>query len=271
MKRLEDLPEPVELHRAFAGNHPLDWGDRTPTKAGLLADFGELASRRALESLAAIGWRDAAAISDLQAVVAPDLELYQPDRRVKSPQSLARKIKKYTGKRQQVPVIEDVQRYTVLTSVHGRLPEVTRRSADNLRDLGWQLTAVRNSYVDGSRYKGIHLNTLDPRGQRIEIQVQSRAAIAVKDATTRPYELARDDELPRVVREQARLECIRLTACLPNPVGLDQLSSLIDFPVSVQGYGLDRGQPKARGRRTTGLDRRADTGRDRPIERGREL
>jgi hypothetical protein len=163
-----------------------------------------------------------------------------------------------------------VQRYTVLTSVHDHLLQVTRRSGNDLRELGWQLTAVRNSYVDGSRYKGIHLNTRDPRGQRIEIQVQSTAAIAVKEATTGPYELARNEKLPRAVREQARRECIRLADSLPSPLGLEQLTELAGCPVRVEGYGLARGQTTGRGRRATGEDRRFEAGQQRSMKRGRE-
>jgi hypothetical protein len=98
---MEHLPEPVDLHRLFNEMHPLNWGDPIPTKAELVEEFGELATGHALENLAAIGWRDAAATTDVQALVTPDCELYQPDKRIKSPQSLARKIKSYTGRRQQ--------------------------------------------------------------------------------------------------------------------------------------------------------------------------
>lgn len=270
MRGLDDLPEPAALYQVFAAHYPLDWGEPLPTKAELAAKFGGLATRRALELLSAIDWRDAAATADLLALVPPGAGLYQLEKRIKSPESLARKIKDSTGKRQRPPVIEDVQRYTLLTTVHDRLAELTKRSANDLHEHGWRLTGVRNSYVDGSRYKGIHLNSVDPRGRRIEIQVQSTAAVAVKEATTKPYEIARNADLPRGVREEARLECIRLSNSLPNPVGLDRLTELLGIPVQRKGYGHGQVDGRRDGKKTPGVSGRP-SGYQSPLRRGLEL
>ncbi|MGW1343670.1 hypothetical protein ACWCOV_21660 [Kribbella sp. NPDC002412] len=237
---LHHLPEPTDLHARFSRNHRLSWGEPLPSKAEIAAESGVLATREALTRLQAISWEDEAATGDLLALTRPGVELYQLDKRVKSPQSLARKIKKHTGKRQRSPAIEDVQRYTVMTPVHDRLAELARRAAAGLQDLGWQLAAVRNSYVEGSRYKGVHLDTVDRRGRRIEVQLHSSASIWVKEATTAPYVIERDANRPRAEPELARAECIRLSAGLPMPRGLDDLTELGGCPVTVRGYGLGR-------------------------------
>jgi hypothetical protein len=99
---------------------------------------------------------------------------------------------------------------------------------------------VRNSYVDGSRYKGLHLDWRNPAGLRIEIQVHSPSSVAIKEATTRLYEVERDRSLPRPDRDAARAECVRLSATLEQPPGLDRLTSLGGCEVYVRGYGLGR-------------------------------
>ncbi|MFI5735253.1 hypothetical protein ACIA49_34390 [Kribbella sp. NPDC051587] len=238
--RLEDLPEPAELYERLRRHHGLDWGRPLPDKAAIVAESGVLATRRALELLSGIGWRDAAASAEIAALVGPGVELYQLQHRIKSPHSLARKIKSLTGRRQQAPVIEDAQRYTVAAAAHDRLVEVAERAAQHLLRYGWLVTAVRNSYVDGSRYKGLHVATLDSRGRRIEVQVHSRTSLAVKEGTTKPYEIARNRDLSPLVREQARLEAVRLTDGLATPPGLADLTELGGCSVRVAGYGLGR-------------------------------
>ncbi|TDD42331.1 hypothetical protein E1263_42240 [Kribbella antibiotica] len=242
---LEDLPEPAELYERFRQHHPLDWGSPLPDKAAIVAESGTLATRRALELLAGIGWRDAAATAEMVALAGSGVELYQLKHRIKSPHSLARKIKSQTGKRQAAPVVEDAQRYTVAAALHDRLVDAAQRAAEHLLQCGWELTAVRNSYVDGSRYKGLHVTTLDPRGRRIEIQLHSRTSLAVKEGTTRPYEIARDRNLSPVIRDQARLEAVRLTETLKTPPGLAELTELGGCPVRVAGYGLGRESQRA--------------------------
>jgi hypothetical protein len=213
-----------------------------------------------------IGWRNAEATKELLSSVADGARLYQLERRIKSPQSLARKIKKQIGGSRRQPSLEDLQRYTVMTSDHERLVDLLKGTASRLQDRGWELKRIRNSYVPGSRYKGIHLDTHDPRGQRIEVQVHSAASLAVKEATTRPYEVERDERRPKPEREVARGECIRLSESLPTPRGLDHLTELGGCPVTVRGYGLDRNpdrpsgttSPQQSGEHRPGTLRRAD-------------
>jgi hypothetical protein len=60
----------------------------------------------------------------------------------------------------------------------------------------------------------------------------------VKEATTSLYEIERDVRLPKDDRDQATAECVRLSAKLPTPQGLDELTDLGGCPVTVRGYGL---------------------------------
>ncbi|MEV6416553.1 hypothetical protein [Kribbella sp. NPDC051718] len=263
---LDGLPEPRELHARFSAEYPLDWGEPLWTTAQIAAEYGVRATRRALLQLEGIGWRNAAATKELLGSVADGAKLYQLERRIKSPQSLARKLKKQIGGNRREPSIEDLQRYTMMTGDHLRLVDLLKETAARLQDRGWELQRIRNSYVPGSRYKGIHLDTHDPRGQRIEVQVHSAASLAVKEATTKPYEVERDERRSKPERELARGECIRLSESLPTPPGLDRLVELGGCPVTVRGYGLDRNpdrpnattSPHQSSDRRQGVVRRAD-------------
>lgn len=235
---LRALPEPTDLHARFAAQRALQWGHPLPTKAEIAAEFGPLATGRALSQLDSIGWMNAEATREVLASTKPGAAIYQLDKRIKSPQSLARKVKKYTGRSGRLPSIEDLQRFTVMAHAHDDLVDLVRHVAGDLQGRGWQLSGVRNSYVEGSRYKGVHLDTQDPRGQRIEVQLHTVASIAVKEATTSLYEIERDIRLPRNNRDEAMVECVRLSAELPTPQGLDELTSLGGCPVTVRGYGL---------------------------------
>jgi hypothetical protein len=263
---LEGLPEPHELHARFSAEYPLNWGDPLPTTAQIAAEFGTRATRQALLQLSGIGWRNAEATKELFGAVAEGARLYQLERRIKSPQSLARKIKNQIGGSRRQPSLEDLQRYTMMTGDHERLVDLLKETASRLQDRGWELKRIRNSYVPGSRYKGIHLDTHDPRGQRIEVQVHSAASVAIKEATTRSYEIERDERRPKPERELARGEGIRLSESLPTPRGLDQLTELGGCLVTVRGYGLDRNpdrpsgttSPQQSGDHRPGIRRRAD-------------
>jgi hypothetical protein len=237
---LRALPEPAELHARFAAQRALQWEHPLPTKAEIAAEFGPIATGRALSQLDAIGWMNAEATREVLAAAKSGSVMYQLDKRIKSPLSLARKINKYTGTSQRPPSIEDLQRFTVIIRAHDELVDLVKHVASELQDHGWQLSAVRNSYVEGSRYKGVHLDTQDPRGQRIEVQLHTAASIAVKEATTSLYEIERDPRLRRTSREEAKAECVRLSAKLPTPRGLDELADLGGCPVTVRGYGLGR-------------------------------
>ena len=96
---LSDLPTPAELHATFAAEHPVDWGDPLPTTQDLVSEYGALATRRALQELQVVGTTDRRANRDLTAALGPCQVLYQLEKRIKSPHSLARKIKYLTGQR----------------------------------------------------------------------------------------------------------------------------------------------------------------------------
>ncbi|MEV6272359.1 hypothetical protein AB0L64_34660 [Kribbella sp. NPDC051936] len=162
--------------------------------------------------------------------------------RMKSPQSLARKLATYEDfyrRSQQVP--EDVLRYTALVKHPDELTQAAIRTIDRLNDNNWQTQAAHHSYVDGSRYKGLHA-FLRAQGESVELQVHSNESIEVKERTTGLYEIERDRRQPGAARDAARRECIALSDQMTQPAGIEQLKELGGVPVNAISYGKKRQQ-----------------------------
>ena len=238
---LNDLPEPADLHARLSARRPLDWGDPIPSKAELAAEYGV---RKATESLhlltkaAAVEERITdAVITSIGDEAAP----YHLANRVKSPHSLARKLatlEDYYRRTQQGP--EDVLRYTAAVKHPDELTEAAVRTIDRLNDRGdWQMESAHHSYVDGSRYKGLH-TFLHSHGERIELQVHSGESIDVKERTTPLYEIERDRRQDPAARDAARRECIALSDQMTQPAGIDELRELGGAPVRPISYGKQR-------------------------------
>lgn len=262
----DGVPEPSELHARHSRKYPLDWGEKLPTAAQIAAEFGVRATRAALRQLDQLGRAVELATDDLLAVMPPGASMYQLKHRLKSPQSLARKLAGRLDQEKQAAQVEDVLRYTYLTDA-SRFVELAGLVTEELQAKGWRLAGVRNSYVDRSRYKGLHLDWRTPAGQRVEVQVHTPQSVTVKESTTKLYEVERDRKRPRHERNAARAECVRLSASLMPPQGLTELRTLGQCKVDVRGYGLGESVPSAQGESEGGGSLRPEHQRN--FERGR--
>jgi hypothetical protein len=95
--------------------------------------------------------------------------------------------------------------------------------------------AAHHSYVEGSRYKGLHV-FLRGHGQLVELQVHSRQSLAVKERTTKPYEIVRDRDQPKQERDKEEDFCIACSEAMTQPAGIDALTQLGGVPVEVRHY-----------------------------------
>ncbi|MDX6280739.1 MAG: hypothetical protein QOH03_1810 [Kribbellaceae bacterium] len=150
----------------------------------------------------------------------------------------------------------------------GRFVALAKSVTQELQAKGWRLTRARNSYVERSRYKGLHLDWRTPGGQRVEVQVHSPRSVQVKESTTRLYETERDRRRPAQERDAARAECVRLSASLTPPDGLEELKTLGECEVEVRGYGLGRvatpvAEVEAQGGRVARPERQQNIRKDR--------
>ncbi|WP_132208086.1 hypothetical protein [Kribbella steppae] len=175
------------------------------------------------------------------AALPPTASPYQLTRRVKSPDSLARKIHNAAVKRKRVP-LDDVLRYTALTTSPSELVKTTRHTIDQLTDQGWRVAYAMQSYTDGSRYKGIHAYLAVAGVDRVELQFHSPASAKVKELTTRWYEIERSARASDEERTAARQHCADLSATLWPPPGIENLTMLGGRPVAVNNYSDSRQQ-----------------------------
>jgi len=240
-------PEPADLHAALSATYPLDWGSPLPTRADLVSTHGRQAATASLAMIVDAVGREHGVTEAVLASVPPGSVAHQLECRVKSPQSLARKLGLSLRAKQTLTEPEDVLRFTVLLGSANGFVDSARHAVDALRRCTWTVVAARNSYVDRSRYKGLHVYFGDPAGKPVEVQVHTKASIAVKKATTSLYAIERDRSRPVHERDAARAECVRLSDALETPPGLDGLATLGGVRVDVHGYGLPSNDRQRRG------------------------
>jgi hypothetical protein len=251
-------PEPAELHAQLSRAHPLDWGD-LPTRQEITANYGVGPTDRALALLARAAHVEPRITADITSAIGDDAFAYHLKNRVKSPQSLARKLEQTRHFGPSHPPPEDVLRYSVGVDHPDQLVRAARRMVDEMTARGWSMESAHHSYHQGSRYKGLHF-FLRGYGQVIEIQVHSRQSIAVKERTTEPYEIFRDDTRTRAEQEAAQDLCIEYSEPMTQPAGIDALKDLGGVPVEARSYG----------RRPAKSPRAADSGASRNQDRRRQ-
>jgi hypothetical protein len=243
---LNNLPEPADLHAWLSDQRPLDWGDPIPTKSEIAAQYGDGTTARSLQLLTEAAAVEPRITNAMISAIGAEATPYHLENRLKSPQSLARKLVKFEDfyrRSQQVP--EDVLRYTAAVKHPDELTKAAIRTIDRLNDNEWRTEAAHHSYVDGSRYKGLHA-FLRAHGERVELQVHSGESIDVKERTTPLYEIERDPDQPRAARDEARRECIALSDQMTQPAGIGDLKELGGVPVDVISYGKKRQQHRSK-------------------------
>jgi hypothetical protein len=242
---LEGLPEPAQLHAGLATHHSLDWGDPVPSLKDIARDFGADRARRSLSMLVQAAKVEAPITDDFLASVRPGTGAYQLESRMKSPQSLARKLRKLEGSQFAGQPLEDILRYTVVAPEPDQVVDTTVGLCEQLRAKGWAMDSAHHSYVDGSRYKGLHM-FLRSQGELVELQVHSQESLDIKTRTTPLYLIERDPRQDRAHRDLARKACVELSAQLRQPAGLDELTTLGGVAVATRTYGMKRRQPVTR-------------------------
>lgn len=161
--------------------------------------------------------------------------------RMKSPQSLARKIADRVQTRPQLSADEhadrltDVVRYTAVATEADQVVPTAQHMLATLREQGWEVVEAEHSYVPGNPYKGLH--TLVRRGTvTAELQFHSEASQGVKDRYHVEYEVARDSTQPLERRLEADATMRRVWDEVPTPAGLHDLSELGGVPLAAKTY-----------------------------------
>ncbi|MEI8410112.1 MULTISPECIES: hypothetical protein [unclassified Kribbella] len=218
--------EPAVLHRAFEVERPLDWGGGEAVSAAEIARVhGVDATWRALWLLERAVVAEQVLTADFLASLPPGAAPYKLEKRVKSPESLARKIREWKEAERRFPV-DDLLRYTVLTETPDGLVAAARRTVDALNDCDWRVTSAMHSYTEGSPYKGLHA-CLTPHGfARVEVQFHSAESAKVKELTTPWSQIERSATATSEERAAARQRRVDLSATLQTPNDINKLTRL---------------------------------------------
>lgn len=231
-------PNPQSLHQALTTTHPLNWG--TPlTTTELTHRHGADVARRSLELLEQAAAMEPIVTGQFLDSLPSGTMPYQLDRRVKSPDSLARKLADWEVAAAGRP-IDDILRYTVLTENPDELVAAARRTVDALNDHDWRVRTAMHSYTDGSRYKGVHAGMTLQDCPRVEVQFHSVASARVKEATTSWYEIERSWTATVDERTEARRLSAEASNALEPPPGIDTLTELGGTHVAVNNYSDSR-------------------------------
>ncbi|TDW91554.1 hypothetical protein EV647_5134 [Kribbella sp. VKM Ac-2566] len=242
-------PTPKSLHEALNNTRPLDWGNVPPSAAEISRRYGPEATERSLRLLEqAVAVEPTVTAQFLDSLPSGTMP-HQLDRRVKSPESLARKLADWMDADQHLP-IDDVLRYTALTENPDELVAAARQTVDELNSHDWHVRAAMHSYTEGSRYKGIHAGMTISGCPRVEVQFHSVASAKVKEMTTPWYEIDRSATATLEERTEARRRSVEASRTLAPPQGIDGLTKLGGTRVQVNNYSDSRLRPVDNGRGT---------------------
>ena len=255
-------PDLAALRRVFEAGRPLDWGDDPLAPADMARRYGTKAATKSIELLRQTAEIEPRVTAQFLASIPAGSSPYQLSRRVKSPESLARKLRTWSDANNRNPV-EDLLRYTVLTESPDELVASTRSTTEALTAQGWRVLYAMHSYTDGSRYKGIHAHFRTPDIDRLEVQWHSVRSAEVKELTTRWYEVERSLTTSDDERTAARQKCVEASAQLPTPPGIGALTELGGRRVKVHNYSDSRQMVTNRRPAATGPGRRPRTDQDR--------
>ncbi len=156
------------------------------------------------------------------------------DTRVKELSSLARKVKDEAIILNMTPTeatatINDALRYTAVFPPE-EFTSGVNRVIDGLRERGYSIEPgnVRNFFVDGNRYKGLHVIVEAPgraggKPMLFELQFHTPDSIEMKRVTHRLYEVYRDLARPLHVRRTAYAALVTATSIVEHPPHVEQV------------------------------------------------
>lgn len=157
---------------------------------------------------------------------------------VKTGESTADKIKRKLNDNPDLTDVDvvkgmgDLVRYTMLVD-HDDIPSASSTAVKRLEENGYKVVKLENKYVEtdenGKRvpttrdYKGVHLDVINPDGQRFELQVHSKTSMDVKDKLHPMYEEWRKVDTPPDRKKELSDAMKALSKTVPMPKGIMDL------------------------------------------------
>jgi len=167
--------------------------------------------------------------------------------RMKSPKSLARKLRQRAtrsgaesdaaGLQATSGKLTDLLRYTAVTERHDDLPSTVETTISGLQQRGYTVVSAEHSYVGGNTYKGIHVLVQHGDERPVEVQFHSELSQGVKDENHVDYEVERDRRTkPYEERFAAYKRMTSRSSSIPRPAGLDGLVEIGGLPLVEKIY-----------------------------------
>ncbi|WP_156517626.1 hypothetical protein [Rhodococcus sp. LB1] len=220
----------------------MDWAqDPANTPEQLYRDYPTYVAALVVDMMATAKQQEAQMTSDVLEALPAGARMHGLAFRMKSPDSLARKLNDRCEKsplrdpEQIADGITDVVRYTTISDPD-RVVATARTMADRLTERGWTVTEVENSYLPGNQYKDLHMLARHSSGRVAELQFHTEASQKVKDTTHADYEAVRDPKLPVTERAALVEKMTAVWAQVPTPAGIAELAELGGCEVTPKRY-----------------------------------
>jgi len=248
-RRLQELTN-ADLAPQQADQLPeVDWAAHGP-EDGAEAVWRDYASAIATETIAVLAEVRAVegrTTGDVVAAIPAGARPHGLEFRMKSPASLARKLRQRatvsgaardaSGLQATSDKLTDLLRYTAVTERHDDLPGTVRSTISGLQQRGYTVVSAEQSYVDGNAYKGIHVLVQQGDERPVEVQFHSELSQGVKDENHVDYELERDRRTsPYEDRAAAHHRMAFRSSGIPTPAGLDSLTEIGGLPLVEKVY-----------------------------------
>ncbi|WP_458682603.1 hypothetical protein [Prescottella equi] len=245
-RRLQSRPID-ELRPDPASDRPeLEWAnDAASSPEQLYREYPQEVAGLVVEMMATAKEQEAEMTSDVLETRPAGARMHGLEFRMKSPESLARKLytkfeaDPFADLHETADRITDVVRYTTISD-SDQVVATARTTVARLTERGWTVIEVEQSYVDGNQYKGLHLLARHTSGRVAEFQFHTEESQRIKDDTHVDYEAARNPRLPDSERAALIEKMTAVWAQVPAPAGLAELIELGGCQVKPKVYAPPR-------------------------------
>lgn len=108
---------------------------------------------------------------------------------------------------------------------HDKIADSCQKTMDKLREKGYNISGLENTWISDRAYKGINIDVISPEGQKFELQIHSKESMEVKNACHILYEKQR--QYPKTSVEYKHLEeqMKEISNKIPIPSGIDAIKT----------------------------------------------
>ena len=147
--------------------------------------------------------------------------------RLKSMDSALRKVKKDAQEKDwsENTVLNnmyDIVRYTQESS-ENKLVKNFEKTMNTLKEKGYKIVQIKNTFKPNAEYKGINCKLKDPDGNKFELQFHTPKSLEIKEIIHKKYDIQR--ELPKGSPEYEKLgeEMRKISSVIKHPDNIDEI------------------------------------------------